>query len=197
MESCIEQLKEFVSDSQSFIGMTFNGCYTMDTDVFLDMFSHYIKTGENYLDEYSEMNWLSWGNNAGSPLSNNYLNFEYFPEEQRNKIKKWLNGDSFWDFKTFISVERKEEIEKDVILSEAHDINKNTYKHKRKQASSYIAKPEVRKRIFDKHGKVCAACGSKKNIEIDHIIPVAKGGSNKDENLRPLCKTCNGSKGGR
>lgn len=193
MESCIEQLKEFVSDSQSFIGITFNGCYTMDTDNFLVMFSHYIETGENYLDEYSEMTWLSWGDNNCPAL----IDFEYFPEEKRKQIKKWLNGDSFWNLETFVSTERIKEIKENIILSEAHDINKKTYKHKRKQASAYIAKREVRKRIFEKHGKVCAECGSKKNIEIDHIIPVVKGGNNEDKNLRPLCKICNGSKGGR
>ncbi len=41
----------------------------------------------------------------------------------------------------------------------------------------------------------CARCGSSDHIEIDHIVPVSKGGSNGIDNLQPLCRSCNASKG--
>lgn len=47
----------------------------------------------------------------------------------------------------------------------------------------------------------CKACGKKpdKNndvkLDIDHIIPLAKGGTNKSQNLQVLCFECNMSKG--
>lgn len=37
----------------------------------------------------------------------------------------------------------------------------------------------------------CENCGSNYALEIDHIIPLAKGGSSQPENLRILCRTCN------
>lgn len=44
----------------------------------------------------------------------------------------------------------------------------------------------------------CVHCGKKfrkDSIDIDHIIPQSKGGTNKPENLQCLCIHCNRSKG--
>jgi 5-methylcytosine-specific restriction endonuclease McrA len=43
----------------------------------------------------------------------------------------------------------------------------------------------------------CAVCGAEDRIEIDHIIPLARGGTHTCDNLQPLCKTCNCSKGAK
>jgi 5-methylcytosine-specific restriction protein A len=37
-------------------------------------------------------------------------------------------------------------------------------------------------------------CGARSGLEVDHIIPVAKGGSWEPENLWTLCKTCHTAK---
>lgn len=46
-------------------------------------------------------------------------------------------------------------------------------------------------------GGRCQNCGSPDRIEIDHIIPVSRGGTNHIDNLQPLCRPCNASKGNR
>jgi len=43
--------------------------------------------------------------------------------------------------------------------------------------------------------KGCVRCGSDESIVKDHIIPLYQGGSDGIENLQPLCKKCNSSKG--
>ena len=40
----------------------------------------------------------------------------------------------------------------------------------------------------------CVYCGSKDNLEIDHIIPISHGGKGTDDNLVSACRDCNTSK---
>ena len=51
---------------------------------------------------------------------------------------------------------------------------------------------EERQRILDKADGCCQLCSKelKKKFDIDHIIPLAEGGSNGPENLQVLCKPC-------
>lgn len=43
----------------------------------------------------------------------------------------------------------------------------------------------------------CALCGATEKLEIDHIVPVKKGGRTERSNLQPLCQSCNRKKGAR
>jgi len=48
-------------------------------------------------------------------------------------------------------------------------------------------------RIWKIQGKSCIYCSNKADT-IDHIIPLARGGSNNEGNLAPACRKCNSSK---
>jgi 5-methylcytosine-specific restriction endonuclease McrA len=45
--------------------------------------------------------------------------------------------------------------------------------------------------LLARHAGRCAYCGSAERIEIDHRIPLARGGSNAIDNLLPACRNCN------
>lgn len=53
---------------------------------------------------------------------------------------------------------------------------------------------DVRQRVWQRYGGRCAECASDQYLEYDHIVPVAKGGSNSDANVQLLCRGCNGRK---
>lgn len=50
--------------------------------------------------------------------------------------------------------------------------------------------------IYERDNYRCRKCGRKTNdLEIDHIIPISKGGKSTFENLQTLCHRCNYEKG--
>lgn len=62
---------------------------------------------------------------------------------------------------------------------------------------------EIRWTILKRDRYRCAACGKSPatqpgiELEVDHILPVCRGGTNHESNLRTLCNPCNqGKKGG-
>ena len=58
-------------------------------------------------------------------------------------------------------------------------------------------------RIFEHQRGLCANChtklfkSGKRKFHVDHIVPLARGGSNWPDNLQCLCPTCNLSKGAK
>lgn len=45
--------------------------------------------------------------------------------------------------------------------------------------------------VWQRDRGTCTRCGTKRNINFDHIIPVARGSRSTAENLRLLCFACN------
>lgn len=54
---------------------------------------------------------------------------------------------------------------------------------------------EVKQFIWSRDEGRCAQCGSDSELQYDHVIPVALGGSSDAENLQILCGPCNRRKG--
>ena len=53
---------------------------------------------------------------------------------------------------------------------------------------------KLRWTILKRDNFKCVACGSSDKLEIDHIIPIVKGGKSTEENLQSLCFKCNRGK---
>lgn len=63
--------------------------------------------------------------------------------------------------------------------------------------------PQLREKIKSRDNNTCQQCGVSVRdepnllIEIDHIIPISKGGTTVEHNLQALCWRCNRAKGAR
>ena len=62
-------------------------------------------------------------------------------------------------------------------------------------------KPKLRFDILERDNHTCQACGATPQdgatLEIDHIKPIARGGTDDPLNLQVLCRECNSGKGAR
>ena len=59
---------------------------------------------------------------------------------------------------------------------------------------------DIRKDLYRRQQGRCLYCGSRQRMDlmdIDHKVPLARGGSNQRNNLQLLCRTCNVRKGAR
>jgi hypothetical protein len=50
---------------------------------------------------------------------------------------------------------------------------------------------DLRELVYREHGRKCVECGRTDYLTVDHIIPVALGGSTRLSNFRPLCEPHN------
>lgn len=58
-----------------------------------------------------------------------------------------------------------------------------------------VVSREVRRVVFERDGGRCVECGSRFDLQYDHVIPVALGGADTVANLQLLCAPCNQGKG--
>lgn len=62
-------------------------------------------------------------------------------------------------------------------------------RHNRRAAGTM--NPNAFQILGDKYGFFCLKCKSTEKLEIDHVVPVSKQGTNDMNNLQILCMTCN------
>ena len=67
-----------------------------------------------------------------------------------------------------------------------HDIKPTKRKHNPKAVKNAVLKRDNYR---------CVKCGSTRNLEIDHKVSLANGGTNHIDNLQTLCQDCNRRKG--
>jgi hypothetical protein len=70
----------------------------------------------------------------------------------------------------------------------------NILENNKKSCREFLSDTE-KKEFLEEHKNQCSVCNlSTDKLEIDHIIPLACGGSNNLFNLQPLCKDCHKKK---
>lgn len=74
--------------------------------------------------------------------------------------------------------------------------------HSKKKNIRFGFTKTKRSKVMNKSQFLCARCGrllfqNSQKSTLDHIIPISRGGENKNENLLGLCQECNSLKGDR
>lgn len=81
----------------------------------------------------------------------------------------------------------------DALQAELDQLRAKLYP-KKEFERGYISKA-IRNRVFKRDDYTCQHCGyrngRKRNLHIDHVLPVSRGGSDDMDNLQVLCKACN------
>lgn len=72
--------------------------------------------------------------------------------------------------------------------------------HVRRSTAPRAISPRRRFAVLERCNFTCTYCGRKApevTLVVDHIVPVAKGGTGNDDNLTAACRDCNAGKGAR
>jgi len=84
------------------------------------------------------------------------------------------------------------------LLRQAIDYLNERPTHTTSQHKRQAIRPGVRFDILTRDHYRCVCCGRAAEdgvkLEVDHIIPVSRGGTNQPKNLRTLCTECNRGK---
>jgi hypothetical protein len=182
-------LKDYLKTSEHFrpygdLGF-FIGNFHPDIDDMNQLKDHYLKTGENLIDDYVRAVWDSW-----LDKDHPYLLSEEKLSERALAIIKLSSVVNLSD--EFISSLR------DSISAYSNNLvacRAVMDKGPRRRATAFTSSAKTRREIFSLYGEKCLCCGSTENLTLDHINPVKLGGKNSLDNLQPLCKSCNSKKG--
>ena len=117
---------------------------------------------------------------------------------RKHKIVDFQNGTFELDLSE-ISDEQKSELIKicdEKILEYENKVGiKKIWKHRSRD--SRVISGSIRYKVLTRAKHRCELCGisgEEKALDIDHIVPINKGGPNVIENMQALCYTCNSQK---
>lgn len=105
------------------------------------------------------------------------------PESYKKRSKEWAINNPDW----------KAQTNRQYQLNNPHvyRATKQRRKIRKAQNGEYAIS---NKEWIKLYSSPCIYCGSNKDIQADHVIPIARGGTHGIGNLVPACKTCNTSK---
>jgi HNH endonuclease len=111
----------------------------------------------------------------------------------------WWCRDRFWwedeglDAQDVLALVHERDRRRDRRLARAHAVLAQDDEEPRARREPIPV--AVREEVFRRDGGRCVACGSDFDLQYDHVIPVALGGSSSAANLQVLCAPCNRRKG--
>ena len=106
----------------------------------------------------------------------------------------WYHGDFYWDSGKLTDAavalllwEREKRFESKLDrLRKMRDAGTTPV-----QAARERIPEDVRLSVWERDGGRCQRCGADEDLQFDHIVPMAKGGSSTVKNVELLCGNCN------
>lgn len=92
--------------------------------------------------------------------------------------------------------EQKKQYNKRYIQEHPEKISAKTQKRRaRERSADGFFTEEEWKAVCVKYNYTCLRCGKTGKMTPDHVVPLSKGGTSFIDNIQPLCRSCNSSKG--
>lgn len=109
---------------------------------------------------------------------------QLFPDYMSSSVAEWERLKAISSIAR-LAIELYAELRQEIAARRnAPNVRKAANKQRRK----------FRQEIIARDGEQCAKCGATDNLQVDHIYPVSRGGTNDLDNLQLLCGPCNLSK---
>lgn len=116
----------------------------------------------------------------------------------RGEVAKNLRGAGYnrdhWFIKTILLMEIDYMLDVLQILVEPEFVPLEIHSTDNGEGQARYIPQVVKISVWRRDEGRCVQCKSREKLEYDHIIPVAKGGSNTERNIQLLCEPCNRAK---
>jgi 5-methylcytosine-specific restriction endonuclease McrA len=76
---------------------------------------------------------------------------------------------------------------------DVHRAKSNAYRARAREADGRFTSAEW-SALVEQYGGRCAYCGSTGQVQVEHRIPLSRGGANSIDNIIPACGSCNRAK---
>lgn len=111
-------------------------------------------------------------------------------QKHGSKMRKQMAAQRQRDYEYRLEIERRSRAKN----KEKHRPSKNARQSVRNRVLANSKFEIIEKNLRRIYNSKCWKCGSTKNLSLDHIIPLSKGGNHSAGNIMTLCRSCNSSK---